>query len=227
MVKTLEELGIGRPSTFAPTLDTIQKRGYVALENKRFIPTELGEIVTEVMREFFPEILDVEFTAKMEEDLDHVEEGQVNWVEVIDEFYSDFEKRLDTAEKEMQEIEIKDEPAGEDCEKCGNPMVFKMGRYGKFMACSSFPDCRNTKAIVKEIGVKCPKCQEGNLIERKSKKRRIFYGCDQYPGCDFLSWDKPIARSCPKCSALLVEKKLKKGIQVQCVECDFKEEPQS
>ena len=227
LVKTLEELGIGRPSTFAPTLDTIQKRGYVALENKRFIPTELGEIVTEVMREFFPEILDVEFTAKMEEDLDHVEEGQVNWVEVIDEFYSDFEKRLDTAEKEMQEIEIKDEPAGEDCEKCGNPMVFKMGRYGKFMACSSFPDCRNTKAIVKEIGVKCPKCQEGNLIERKSKKRRIFYGCDQYPGCDFLSWDKPIARSCPKCSALLVEKKLKKGIQVQCVECDFKEEPQS
>ena len=174
MVKTLEELGIGRPSTFAPTFDTIQKRGYVALDNKRFIPTELGEIVTEVMREFFPEILDVEFTAKMEEDLDHVEEGQVNWVEVIDEFYSDFEKRLDTAEKEMQEIEIKDEPAGEDCEKCGNPMVFKMGRYGKFMACSNFPDCRNTKAIVKEIGVKCPKCQEGNIIERKSKKRRIF-----------------------------------------------------
>jgi DNA topoisomerase-1 len=227
LVKTLEELGIGRPSTFAPTLDTIQKRGYVALENKRFIPTELGEIVTEVMREFFPEILDVEFTAKMEEDLDHVEEGQVNWVEVIDEFYRDFEKRLDTAEKEMQEIEIKDEPAGEDCEHCGNPMVFKMGRYGKFMACSNFPECRNTKAIVKEIGVKCPKCHEGNLIERKSKKRRIFYGCDQYPECDFLSWDKPIPRSCPKCNALLVEKKLKKGIQVQCVECDFKEEPQS
>lgn len=227
LVKTLEELGIGRPSTFAPTLDTIQKRGYVALENKRFIPTELGEIVIELMREFFPEILDVEFTAKMEEDLDHIEDGQVNWVEIIDEFYCDFEKRLEIAEKEMQKVEIKDEPTGEDCEQCGNPMVYKMGRYGKFMACSNFPDCRNTKAIVKEIGVKCPKCEEGNLIERKSKKRRIFYGCDRYPECDFLSWDKPISRPCPKCEALLVEKKLKKGIQVQCVECDYKEEPQS
>ena len=125
-------------------------------------------------------------------------------------FISDFEKRLDTAEKEMQEVEIKDEPAGEDCEKCGNPMVFKMGRYGKFMACSNFPDCRNTKAIVKEIGVKCPKCQEGNLIERKSKKRRIFYGCDQYPECDFLSWDKPIARSCPKCECSISRKEIEK-----------------
>ncbi|WP_428908672.1 type I DNA topoisomerase [Niallia sp. Krafla_26] len=227
LVKTLEELGIGRPSTFAPTLDTIQKRGYVALENKRFIPTELGEIVTEGIREFFPEILDVEFTAKMEEGLDHVEEGQINWIEIIDEFYQGFEKRLEKAEKEMQHIEIKDEPAGEDCEQCGSPMVFKMGRYGKFMACSNFPDCRNTKAIVKEIGVKCPKCQEGNLIERKSKKRRIFYGCDRYPECDFLSWDKPLPRNCPKCEAILVEKKLKKGVQVQCVECDYKEEPQS
>ncbi len=227
LVKTLEELGIGRPSTFAPTLDTIQKRGYVALENKRFIPTELGGIVMELILEFFPEIVNVEFTAKMEADLDHVEDGQVNWVELIDGFYQGFEKSLDKAEKEMQEVEIKDEPAGEDCEQCGNPMVFKMGRYGKFMACSNFPDCRNTKAIVKEIGVKCPKCQEGNLIERKSKKRRIFYGCDSYPGCDFVSWDKPIPRSCPKCEALLVEKKLKKGIQVQCVECDFKEVPQS
>ena len=227
LVKTLEERGIGRPSTFAPTLDTIQKRGYVSLDNKRFIPTELGEIVTEGIREFFPEVLDVEFTAKMEEDLDHVEEGDINWIQIIADFYQGFEKRLEKAENEMQHVEIKDEPAGEDCEHCGNPMVFKMGRYGKFMACSNFPDCRNTKAIVKEIGVKCPKCNEGNLIERKSKKRRIFYGCDRYPECDFLSWDKPIPRSCPKCEALLVEKKLKKGIQVQCVECDFKEVPQS
>ncbi|WP_338469837.1 type I DNA topoisomerase [Niallia sp. XMNu-256] len=227
LVKTLEELGIGRPSTFAPTLDTIQKRGYVALENKRFIPTELGGIVMELILEFFPEILNVEFTAKMEADLDNVEEGQVNWVQLIDDFYQGFEKSLDKAEKEMQEVEIKDEPAGEDCVECGNPMVFKMGRYGKFMACSNFPDCRNTKAIVKEIGVKCPKCEEGNLIERKSKKRRIFYGCDQYPSCDFLSWDKPIPRSCPKCETLLIEKKLKKGIQVQCMQCDYKEEPQS
>ncbi len=227
LVKTLEEQGIGRPSTFAPTLDTIQKRGYVALDNKRFVPTELGEIVHELMMEFFPEILDIEFTAKMEKDLDYVEEGKVNWVQIIDEFYGDFEKRLEKAEKEMQEVEIKDEPAGEDCEQCGSPMVFKMGRYGKFMACSNFPDCRNTKPIVKDIGVKCPKCKEGNIIERKSKKRRIFYGCDRFPDCDFISWDKPLPRSCPKCDNLLVEKKLKKGVQVQCVECDYKEEKQS
>ncbi|PAE21377.1 DNA topoisomerase I [Bacillus sp. 7504-2] len=227
LVRTLEELGIGRPSTFAPTLDTIQKRGYVALDNKRFVPTELGEIVLQLIMEFFPEILDVEFTAKMEQDLDYVEEGKTRWVEIIDDFYKGFEKQLKKAEKEMAEVEIKDEPAGEDCTECGSPMVFKMGRYGKFMACSNFPDCRNTKPIVKEIGVKCPKCHEGNIIERKSKKRRIFYGCDRFPECDFISWDKPLPRSCPKCESLLVEKKLKKGIQVQCVNCDYKEEPQS
>ena len=226
LVKTLEELGIGRPSTFAPTLDTIQKRGYVSLDNKRFVPTELGEIVMTLIVEFFPEIIDVEFTAKMERDLDHVEDGQVKWVQVIDNFYQDFVKHLEKAEKEMHKVEIKDEPAGEDCEQCGNPMVFKMGRYGKFMACSDFPDCRNTKAIVKEIGVKCPKCHEGNIIERKSKKRRIFYGCNRFPECDFLSWDKPLPRNCPKCEAILVEKKLKKGVQVQCAECDYKEETQ-
>ncbi|HHY74613.1 MAG TPA: type I DNA topoisomerase [Bacillus bacterium] len=226
LVKTLEELGIGRPSTFAPTLDTIQKRGYVALENKRFIPTELGTIVLELIMGFFPEILDLEFTAKMETSLDEIEEGQTNWVQIIDEFYSDFEKRLKVAEKEMQEVEIKDEPAGEDCEHCEHPMVYKMGRFGKFMACSNFPECRNTKAIVKEIGVKCPSCKEGNIIERKSKKKRIFYGCDTYPNCEFLSWDKPLARLCPKCNGLLVEKKTKQGMQVQCANCDYKEEPQ-
>jgi len=227
LVRTLEEMGIGRPSTYAPTLDTIQKRGYVSLDNKRFVPTELGEVIHELMLEFFPEILDLEFTAKMEQNLDNIEDGKINWVNVIDEFYRDFEKHLQVAEKEMQEIEIKDEPAGEDCDQCGSAMVFKMGRYGKFMACSNFPECRNTKAIVKEIGVKCPKCEEGNIIERKSKKRRIFYGCDRFPECDFLSWDKPLARKCPKCENMLVEKKLKKGVQVQCTECDYKEEPQS
>ncbi|GAA0331731.1 type I DNA topoisomerase [Bacillus carboniphilus] len=226
LVKTLEELGIGRPSTYAPTLDTIQKRGYVALDNKRFIPTELGEIVLEMITEFFPDIINVEFTAKMENDLDAVEDGKVNWVQIIDSFYREFEKDLRIAEKEMEEVEIKDEPAGEDCENCGSPMVFKMGRYGKFMACSNFPDCRNTKPIVKDIGVKCPNCKEGNIVERKSKKRRIFYGCDQFPKCEFISWDKPVNRPCPKCSGLLVEKKLKKGVQVQCIQCDYKEEAQ-
>ena len=179
------------------------------------------------MIEFFPDILNVDFTAKMEQDLDNVEEGKIHWVEIIDGFYQEFEKHLAKAEEEMQSVEIKDEPAGEDCELCSSAMVFKMGRYGKFMACSNFPDCRNTKAIVKEIGVTCPKCKEGSIIERKSKKKRIFYGCNRFPECDFISWDKPLPRTCPKCDAALVEKKLKKGVQVQCVECDYKEEPQS
>ncbi len=226
LVKTLEELGIGRPSTYAPTLDTIQRRGYVALDEKRFVPTELGEIVLDLIVEFFPEILDVEFTAKMEEDLDSIEDGRDNWIEIIDQFYKSFEKRLEVAEEEMEEVEIKDEPAGEDCEKCGHEMVYKMGRYGKFMACSNFPDCRNTKAIVKDIGVTCPTCKEGNIVERKSKKRRIFYGCDRYPECEFVSWDKPIARPCPKCESLLVEKKSKKGVFVACTSCDYEEEKQ-
>ncbi len=226
LVKTLEELGIGRPSTYAPTLDTIQKRGYVALDNKRFIPTELGEIVLDLIMEFFPEIINVEFTAKMEKELDDVEDGNIQWVQIIDSFYKDFEKRVEKAEAEMQEVEIEPEYAGVDCEACGHPMVYKMGRYGKFMACSNFPDCRNTKPIVKEIGVKCPSCKTGNIVERKSKKRRIFYGCDRYPECEFVSWDKPLERKCPKCEDMLVEKKLKKGVQVQCVNCDYKEEQQ-
>ncbi|MCT6923534.1 type I DNA topoisomerase [Metasolibacillus sp.] len=227
LVKTLEELGIGRPSTYAPTLDTIQKRGYVQLDAKRFVPTELGGIVHQLVLEFFPEILNIEFTAKMEQDLDGVEEGMTNWVQVIDAFYKDFEKRVEYADEAMEKIEIKDEPAGEDCEKCGAPMVFKLGRYGKFMACSNFPDCRNTKAIVKPIGVQCPTCKEGEIVERKSKTKRLFYGCNRYPECEFVSWDKPINRPCPKCSSLLVEKKLKKGVQIQCTntDCDYEETP--
>ncbi len=227
LVKTLEELGIGRPSTYAPTLDTIQKRGYVQLDAKRFVPTELGEIVHQATLEFFPEIINIEFTAKMEQDLDAVEEGIKRWVEIIDEFYRDFEPRVKHADEVMEKIEIKDEPAGEDCENCGNPMVYKLGRYGKFMACSNFPDCRNTKAIMKPIGVKCPSCKEGEIVERKSKTKRLFYGCNTYPECEFVSWDKPISRPCPKCSALLVEKKLKKGVQIQCTnsDCDYEEAP--
>ncbi|GGB30151.1 type I DNA topoisomerase [Virgibacillus dakarensis] len=227
LVKTMEEQGIGRPSTYAPTLDTIQRRGYVSIDNKRFIPTELGQIVIELLQEFFPKIIDLDFTAKMEEDLDSIEEGKVNWIAILDEFYGPFSERLEKAEKEMEKIEIKDEPAGITCENCGHEMVYKMGRYGKFLACSNFPDCRNTKPILKEIGVKCPKCKEGNVVERKSKKKRTFYGCDRFPDCDFVSWDKPIARPCPKCDSLLVEKKKKKGTQIQCTNCDYEEEAQS
>ncbi|MCA0990216.1 type I DNA topoisomerase [Pseudalkalibacillus hwajinpoensis] len=224
LVKTMEELGIGRPSTYAPTLDTIQRRGYVALEDKKFVPTELGEIVLELILEFFQDIINIEFTAGLENDLDKIEDGEAEWISVINEFYQNFEQRLKVAEEEMKEVEIKDEPAGEDCEKCGSPMVIKMGRYGKFMACSNFPDCRNTKPILKEVGVTCPKCKEGNVVERKSKKNRLFYGCDRFPECDFLSWDKPIKRPCPKCGDLLVEKKTKKKKEIKCVNCDFVEE---
>ncbi|MBB6019335.1 DNA topoisomerase-1 [Paenibacillus sp. JGP012] len=223
LVKTLEELGIGRPSTYAPTLETIQKRGYVAIEEKKFMPTELGELVIEQMEEFFPEILNVEFTANMEGDLDHVEEGSEDWVKVLAEFYESFEKRLEFAEEEMKEIEIEDEVSDEICEKCGKPLVYKLGRFGKFLACSGFPDCRNTKPIIKDIGVTCPKCKEGHVVERRSKKGRIFYGCDKYPECDFVSWDKPSAKPCPSCGSLMIEKRNKKGTKLQCTSCDHQE----
>ncbi|OHP66078.1 DNA topoisomerase I [Staphylococcus sp. HMSC062A05] len=226
LVKTLEELKIGRPSTYAPTIDTIQKRNYVKLDSKRFVPTELGEIVYEQVKEYFPEIIDVEFTVNMETLLDKIAEGDMKWRKVIDDFYNSFKLDVARAEKEMEKIEIKDEPAGEDCEVCGSPMVIKMGRYGKFMACSNFPDCRNTKAIVKTIGVTCPTCKKGDVVERKSKKNRIFYGCSNYPECDFISWDKPIGRDCPKCEHYLVEKKKGRSSQVVCSNCDYQEEAQ-
>ncbi|MBA4547422.1 type I DNA topoisomerase [Thermoactinomyces intermedius] len=225
LVKELEDKGIGRPSTYAPILDTIQKRGYVLLEEKRFVPSELGEIVIDLMQQFFPEILNVEFTANLEEDLDKVEEGKADWIEILDRFYHPFQKQLSVAEKEMEEVEIQDEVSGEVCEKCGSPMVYKFGRYGKFLACSAFPDCRNTKPIVKSTGVSCPKCKEGEIVERKSKKSRLFYGCSRYPECDFVSWDRPVPRPCPKCGNLMVEKKAKKKpTMIRCTVCDYEEE---
>ncbi len=224
LVRMMEEVGIGRPSTYAPTLETIQKRGYVAMEEKKFFPTELGSLVIQMMEEFFPEILDAEFTAHMEDDLDNVEDGKQDWVKVLANFYETFEKRLEVAEDEMKEVEIQDEVSDEICEKCGRHLVYKLGRFGKFLACSGFPDCRNTKPIVKDIGVVCPKCEEGKIIERRSKKGRIFYGCDHYPGCDYVSWDKPTGKPCPQCSSMLVEKRNKNGVRLQCAQCDFSEE---
>ncbi|MFD2729100.1 type I DNA topoisomerase [Enterococcus camelliae] len=223
LIRTLEENGVGRPSTYAPTLDTIQRRYYVKLAQKRFEPTELGEIVNSLIEEFFPKIVDSHFTAEMEKDLDSVEEGKEQWVTVVDRFYRPFETELTKAEEGIEKIQIKDEPAGFDCELCGHPMVIKLGKYGKFYACSNFPECRNTKPIVKEIGVECPVCHQGQVIERKSKKNRIFYGCSNYPTCEFTSWDKPVGRSCPKCEHYLVEKKVKGGKQVICPEGDYEE----
>ncbi|MCT8394918.1 type I DNA topoisomerase [Weissella soli] len=191
LVKALEENGVGRPSTYAATIEVIQKRNYVRIDTKKFVPTELGEMVQDTVRQFFPEIANIKFTAKVEDELDQVENGQENWVQVIDDFFKPFSKELEKAETEMERIVIKDELAGYNCEVCGAPMLVKMGRYGKFHACSRFPDCRNTKTIVEEIGLTCPKCGIGQVVERKTKRGRTFYGCSRYPDCDFVAWDKP------------------------------------
>ena len=225
LIKTLEEIGVGRPSTYAPTLETIQRRYYVKLAAKRFEPTELGEIVNNMVVEFFPNIVNTAFTVDMEQSLDDVEKGNREWVKVVDAFYQPFAHELEKAETEIEKIQIKDEPAGFDCDLCGHPMVIKLGKYGKFYACSNFPDCRNTKAIVKELGIVCPICKKGQVIERKSKRNRIFYGCACYPDCEFTSWDKPIGRDCPKCGQYLVEKKVRGGgKQVVCSNGDYEEE---
>lgn len=226
LIKKLEEDGVGRPSTYAPTLDTIQRRYYVRLVSRHFEPTELGEIVNTIIEKQFPDIVNAKFTADVEDKLDQIEEGKQNWVRVVDSFYQPFSKEVSTAESEVAKIEMKDELAGMDCDICGAPMVVKMGRYGKFYACSRFPECRNTKAIVKDTGITCPKCGQGTVVERKSKKNRVFYGCSRYPDCDFVSWDKPIGRNCPKDGHFLVEKKIKGGTQVVCPNGDYEETPQ-
>ena len=223
LIKTLEEIGVGRPSTYAPTIETIQKRYYVKLVSKRFEPTELGYVVHQMIEQYFPNIVDTHFTASMEDNLDLVEEGKEEWVQVIDKFYQPFKVEVDKAEVEIEKVQIKDEPAGFNCEKCGHPMVIKLGRFGKFYACSNFPECHHTQAIVKDIGITCPTCGKGKVIERKSKKNRLFYGCDRYPECEFVSWDKPIGRNCPKCDHYLVEKKGRGGKQIACNNCDYKE----
>ena len=206
LVKTLEELGIGRPSTYATIIDTIQSRGYVVREQKRFYPTELGQIVVDLLKEFFPKIIDVEFTAALESQLDEVEDGTADWVAVLEHFYHPFEQDLRHAEQEMQTVDIAPEESDVECELCGRRMVYKTGRYGQFLACPGFPECRNTKPLIKDTGATCPKCQN-KLVERRSKKGRLFYGCLGYPECDFVVWNRPVGeKSCPQCGGLLVEK---------------------
>lgn len=221
LVKALEELGIGRPSTYAPIIETIcARRGYVVREDKQFVPTELGRAVVDQLKIYFPEIMDIDFTAGMEKSLDMVEEGEEKWRELIGEFYTPFAATLHNAEKEMQKITIAPEESGELCEKCGKPMVYKMGSYGKFLACSGFPECRNTKAIVKTTDVKCLACG-GNIIERKSKSGRVFFGCSNYPECKYISWDKPIEEKCPACGTQLSKKVYRGGKeQIICPNSD-------
>ena len=216
LVRTLEENGIGRPSTYAPTITTIIARGYVSREKKRLFPTELGIMVTEMMEKYFSRIVDTEFTAIMEEKLDEVEEGKQDWKQILREFYPEFESTLSVAEKEIEKVEVKDDISDVPCDKCGTLMVYKMGRFGRFLACPNFPECRNTMPILKYIDAPCPQCGK-RLLEKTSRKNRRFYGCEGYPECDFVSWDKPIAEKCPQCGSYLVEKRnSRRGVQHVC-----------
>ena len=210
LVKTLEEKGIGRPSTYAPTITTIIARGYVSREKKRLYPTELGRMVTSMMTEYFGPIVDTEFTASLEDKLDTVEEGQTEWRQILRDFYPPFEKMLGVAEEQIEKVEVKDEVSDVQCDKCGAMMVYKMGRFGKFLACPNFPACRNAKPILHYIDAPCPKCG-ARLMEKTSKKNRKFYGCEKYPDCDFVSWEKPITDQCPQCGSYMVEKRGKRG----------------
>ena len=210
LVRTLEENGIGRPSTYAPTITTIIGRGYVSREKKRLFPTELGIMVTEMMEKYFSRIVDTEFTASMEEQLDEVEEGKLDWKQILREFYPEFEKTLSVAEKEIEKVEVKDDVSDIPCDKCGSMMVYKMGKFGRFLACPNFPACRNTMPILTYIEACCPQCGK-RLLEKNSRKNRRFYGCEGYPECDFVSWDKPVNEKCPKCGHFMVEKKNNRG----------------
>lgn len=227
LVKTMEELAIGRPSTYAPTIETILQRGYVVREQKQFIPTELGRVVVDLLKQHFPDIIDVEFTAHMEEQLDMIEEGKLSWRQVLTEFYQPFHLLLEKAEKEIGTVELPEEISEEKCELCQRNLVVKMGRYGKFLACPGFPECRFTKPLVESIGVTCPQCG-GNIVARRSKKGRKFFGCHNYPECSFVSWDKPTEQNCPRCGTRLVEKNSRHGTRLLCPnkECKYVEKVQ-
>ena len=271
LVKALEEHGIGRPSTYAPTIDTIQKRGYVEKnEEKRFHPTEIGVLVNGVLTQHFPDIVDIDFTATMENDLDEIASGNKEWQPVISQFYKPFHKQIEVKEKELKKSDLTQEETGETCPKCGNPLVIKLGRFGKFKACTNYPECKHTepigeekelqqehtgekcpdcgkdlvikrgrfgpflgcsgypdckyiKAIKKEIGVACPKCGKGQIVEKKSRRGKTFYACDQYPDCENAYWSKPTGEKCPKCESLLVYG-AKNTVRCSSKECDFKKE---
>lgn len=216
LVRTLEELGIGRPSTYAPIIETIQQRGYIERVEKRFRPTELGRVVTQLLMEHFPNIVDVQFTAQLESELDKIEEGQREWQEVISNFYEPFAEMLKAAEESIGHLEIAEEETDEICELCGRRMVIKQGRFGRFIACPGFPECRNTKPLLEKVGVSCPSCG-GEIVQRKSRNRRVFYGCSNYPDCSFTLWNRPLPKKCPQCGSIMVEKGSKKrGLQEAC-----------
>ncbi len=224
LIKTLEEKGIGRPSTYAPTIETIVSRNYVVREAKQFYPTELGALVVDLLKEYFADIMSVDFTAHLERQLDAIEEGDYYWKDILREFYKTFEVELKAADEKIGPVKIEDEVSEEVCEKCGRHFVIKLGKYGKFLACPGFPECQNAKPLLETIGIKCPVCHEGDVVLRRSKKGRVFYGCSDYPECDFVTWDKPTGEICPKChKGYMVEKNTKKGTVVICnnKECNY------
>lgn len=215
LIKALEEDGIGRPSTYAPILSTIQERNYIEKnDEKRFRPTEIGFVVNDLLVAHFPEIVDIKFTAGMEEDLDKIAEDKKEWVPMIREFYRPFEENLNKKYKEVSKKDITEKPTKKKCPKCGAPLLIRIGKYGEFYACSKFPKCRHTESLEKnKLNIKCPKCKEGKIVEKRTKSRKIFYGCDQFPKCNFALWDKPTGEKCPKCDSLLVKTKRD---QVKC-----------
>ena len=215
LVQALEENGIGRPSTYAPTLSTIQTRGYVVRVDKRLEPTETGILVNDLMMKYFTEIVDYNFTARMEEDLDKIADGEAEWVKVMDEFYGPFSKKVEKAQEDMPVVKSGPEPIGRACPECGRGLVIRYGRYGKFISCSGFPECRYTEPWLEKIGVTCPQ-DGGELVERKTRKGRTFFGCNNYPDCDFTSWKRPIEQPCPNCHGLLV---IANKREVQCIKC--------
>ncbi len=216
LVRTLEENGIGRPSTYAPILGTLQQRGYVTREGTRLFPTETGFLVNDILIEHFPDILEVGFTASMEADLDRIANGELDWVEVMREFYNPFAEQVTLAESRIPEQNMGPEPVGRVCPDCGHDLVIRWGRYGKFISCSNFPECRYTEALLEKIGVKCPK-DGGEIVERKTRKGRVFYGCENYPTCDFTSWKLPLPKPCPACGGLLVVADKRNA---QCTQCE-------
>ena len=216
LVKALEENGIGRPSTYSSIVETIQARGYVTQQERRFVPTFIGSAVNDLLVEHFPNIVNLDFTARMEGDLDRVAEGHEDWVALLHRFYGPFETELDAAEKKLPRLELRDEPTDEICPNCGRPMVIKTGRFGKFISCTGYPECKTTKPIVKETGAACPKCG-GAIVERRSKKGRLFYGCANYPNCDFISWDAVVPERCPVCGSYVIAKTRRGGtLHLQC-----------
>lgn len=225
LIKTLEERGIGRPSTYAPTIDTIIKRNYVLIEEKKLKPTELGQIVVDLLKDKFTKIVDYDFTAELEELLDKIEDGETEWVKVIEQFYQTFNQEIEEAKESLEKVDVPLEESDVRCDKCGRMMVYKYGRFGRFLACPGYPDCKNTKPIRKTWNVKCPKCGAGEIIERKSKKGRVFFGCNRYPECDFLSWERPYQTACPQCGSMMVVKggKLDKTLVCQKTDCGYTE----